>query len=749
MDKKNRELGVLEALAQEIHEGFSAKRSLLSFEEFFELFRANPQRHCRSVAQYIRDMMDYFGTRQVDTPKGPMRRFKVFDMEQNGGRFRVVGNEQAQNELYHLLGNFIQERRITRMVLLHGPNGSAKSSFIHCLIAGLEAYSHTEEGALYRFNWVFPSSKMEPSNIGFSRRRLSPSAKLESYAHLAENEIDAKLIEELRDNPLLLLPKEQRQRMLLELFGNDCRDSGGNSPFVLSDAIFDGDISHKSRLIFDALLSSYEGDYNEVLRHVQVERFYISLRYRQSAVSVEPQMRVDAGSRQVTADRSLSALPTALQNRTLFEPFGELVDGNRGIVEFNDMLKRHPDLNKYLIATVEKGTVAVDHAILFIDAVLLGSSNEDYLEAFKAQPDYPSFKGRLDLVRMPYLLDYRVEREIYDELLAHTVLPKHVAPHSTHIAALWAVLTRMMKPSGEGRPEKLKALLDELSPLEKADFYANARMPEELGAEDLRTLREALVELSEAEPDVLQYEGRYGISPREMKNVLLRAAQLDDFACLSPLALFDELKRVVRDPTIHPFLRIKPEGGYHDPAKFIAIAEERYLDLADAQLRSSVGLLDESGYEGHFARYVNTVSNWLKGEKMFNRLTQQYEPASESFMHEIESRLGITEDAKSFREQLISTVAAYRIDNPQAEMVYAKIFPEQLDALQSRDYEERKAQIRHITEDVLAYLDGEGQSLSSEEREQVEETLRALEQRFGYCRACAKETLSLLRARRY
>jgi len=58
------------------------------------------------------------------------------------------------------------------------------------------------------------------------------------------------------------------------------------------------------------------------------------------AVTVEPQMSVDADYRQVTADKSHGALPGALQNLSLYEPFGPLVTGNRGVIEFSDLLKR-------------------------------------------------------------------------------------------------------------------------------------------------------------------------------------------------------------------------------------------------------------------------------------------------------------------------------------------------------------------------------------------------------------------------
>ena len=130
-------------------------------------------------------------------------------------------------------------------------------------------------------------------------------------------------------------------------------------------------------------------------------------------------------------DRSLASLPPALQSLTLYEYQGELVDGNRGVIDFADLLKRPLESYKYLLGTVEQGRVSLDVASLELDTVFIGSSNEGYLAAFKEIPEFQSFKGRMELVRVPYLLDYRVEQRIYEAQIraAHAESGRHVAPH--------------------------------------------------------------------------------------------------------------------------------------------------------------------------------------------------------------------------------------------------------------------------------------------------------------------------------
>ena len=71
---------------------------------------------------------------------------------------------------------------------------------------------------------------------------------------------------------------------------------------------------------------------------------------------------------------------------------------------------------------------------------MIASSNELHLAAFREHPDYHSFRGRIQLIRVPYLRDYNKERAIYDVQVVSQVR-KHVAPHATYVAALWAVLS--------------------------------------------------------------------------------------------------------------------------------------------------------------------------------------------------------------------------------------------------------------------------------------------------------------------
>ena len=82
----------------------------------------------------------------------------------------MAGQEEVQNALYRLLGNFVRAGAVNKLILLHGPNGSAKSTSWTPSSAGWSCYSREPEGALYGFNWIFPSEKLVKGGIGFGER---------------------------------------------------------------------------------------------------------------------------------------------------------------------------------------------------------------------------------------------------------------------------------------------------------------------------------------------------------------------------------------------------------------------------------------------------------------------------------------------------------------------------------------------------------------------------------------------------
>jgi predicted Ser/Thr protein kinase len=355
---------------------------------------------------------------------------------------------------------------------------------------------------------------------------------------------------------------------------------------------------------------------------------------------------------------------------------------------------------------------------------------------------------------MPYLLDYQEEQKIYDEQVSAGAVGKHIAPHTAYVAALWATLTRMRKPLPEKYPKGLADLVAKLTPLEKAELYSKSQPPPGLSPEQTKELLGNIDKIwgeSDAYPN---YEGRTGASPREIKTLLLNAGQNPRFGCVSPLAVFDEMDELVKNVTVYEFLKQEPlPGGYHENKKFIHLVRERFLDLVDDELRSSMGLVEETQYTGLLGKYVTHVSHWTKKEKLRNPSTGRLDDPDEDLMGDVEKTLGVGNKRDEFRHEIISRIGAWSIEHPGQKVDLVQVFPRQLQQLREAYFEQRKKTLKKTNEDLLVYLaDGKEATRARLDREsfdRVETTLSNLQSRYGYCPRCAKDAVSYLLRKRY
>lgn len=728
-------------LATKTQSEFESHQTILSFGGYMDELMAHPRLHLRNAARYLCDVIDHFGTDEIEHPTGKVERYRLFDAAFADGRGRVIGQERVQMNLVRLLRNFVRAGKVDRMLLLHGPNGSAKTSIIQAIGAAAETYSQTDAGALYRFNWIFPTSGAQRGALGFGG---AASASTDSYALLKGDSVQARLPCEFKDHPLLLLPQSAREALFEELYTSGAWPKTATIPEVLRT----GDLSPKNRAIFDALMATYHGDMQEVLRHVQVERFYLSRRYRRGVASVEPQMSVDAYARQVTADRNLSTLPTSLHHLSLFETGGPLSDANRGIVEFNDLLKRPVDAWKYLLVATEQAQAGLDQVNLFLDLIMMGSSNELHLSAFKEHHDWPSFKGRFELVTVPYLLRASDETEVYADQIPKALTGVHIAPHSLEVAARWATLTRLEPPQPERYPKNVQKLVEGLRPGEKLELYDSGVVPERFSQRERRDLREIAEDLHNEFADEVDFEGRYGASAREVRTLILNAAQSTKFDHLSPMAVLDELRALVKETSSYPFLRRDPERGYRDAKQFVLDVDTWFLKTVTEEIRQAMGLVAEGSHTDLFASYLKHVSAWTKKEKIENTKTGKLEPADESLMKEVENvLLADDEKADDFRRSIIAQVGAYRLEHPDDDVDYELLFGTYMRRLKDDFYRQRHSAVKKLEEQFLKVLDDDVKDIEAKDLQQVQ-TFRENLYALGYTDSSARQAIAFILNRR-
>jgi len=120
------------------------------------------RRQVESRAERIADACLSHGVEEYIDNKKKLVRYKFFRDEAHGGKDAVFGLDVALMRLMNVLKSASQgygtERRI---ILLHGPVGSAKSTIARQLKKGIEDYSRTPDGALFTYYWTLPGALSE------------------------------------------------------------------------------------------------------------------------------------------------------------------------------------------------------------------------------------------------------------------------------------------------------------------------------------------------------------------------------------------------------------------------------------------------------------------------------------------------------------------------------------------------------------------------------------------------------------
>lgn len=723
---------------EEVNKEEGRYQNVLAFDDYMKLFEKNPVKELRPTNVYLKDMFDYFGTNSSGG-------FNLFTRE-HADAPPVHGQVRTQKRIYQYLQNFMEEGYNNKFILLVGPNGSSKSSLIKKIMLSTEDYACTDEGSLFTFSWIFPIDQFVKGSLGLGGAVADKN--LNSYAFLEDKDISAIITSELKDHPLLLIPIQTRQKLINEAFKND----SSRLETIKKSYLYNGDLSQRNRSIFDALLKNYKGSFLEVFKHVRVERLHINRRYSIGATTIEPQLHVDANLQQITMDRRLASLPPSLQSLNLFQISGEVVLANRGILEFSDLLKRPLDTFKYLLMTMESKTINLHGILTELDIFFIGSSNEIHFAAFKQHPDFNSFKGRFNFLRVPYLMNYREEERIYVEQISNLKDQTSFEPHSLSALCLWSVMTRMRAPVAKNyQDEKLGKISEALSPLEKCLLYANKETPDSFDSESKQILKMGVEEIHHEYENDSMYEGKFGISPREVKQIIYDLADLHKTVTF--VEVLDSLKELTERKAEYDFLNISHQGEYHNPRKFIDLIEMYSLDILDNEVRESLGLVDDRSYEDYISKYILSINATIKGEKVKNAVTGKFETPDTFFIREFESNVHMNEVPEKFRSSLIARLGAYALDNRGKAIVYSEVFDDLVHLLQESYRKEQKKIIDRIGKNLVLYLaekkENVNQNIGREDREMITNIIRTLQDKYHYSENGAISSLQYLLKMRY
>ncbi len=719
----------LDEIARRATEHYNAVRWEEDLETYLaEKVERDPYKFTRTAYQYLDDMLSHFGHEVVEDAGEKFKRHRLFEDPFTGGLKAVYGLERTQARLAAFIRAAAREEGKERIFVLMGPVGTAKTTMVDLIARGLEVYSATDGGEVYSITWKFPRT-LEGESGGLGFVRTGPEE---------EPDVFARIPCQMRDHPLFLIPRPERKAYLEGLFARFYPDPAKRP--VIPRKILEGELCYNCAQIYAYLMRRFEGDWNQVLKRIAVERFLVSEIKGRGVAKVLPEGNVESQASFVSFDENYKALSQLLSDVSLVKFSGKYVMANRGLMHYSDIFKRPVQYLQHLLSAVEEHRVDFGEVGADIDVVLVGTTNAPEYVAFKQNLLSRGIQSRMRLIDVPYLLNYTEEEKIYAQGLREVDRTRHVAPHTTALAALWAVLTREIRSllfESEDLEVAERQAVKNVSPIEKALLYAG-ETPKSFSREQREAVtRKVVRKLRNEYPS----EGMEGISPRIVQNIFADICESSEYRCITPFEFFRKMKQMIEEESeIREIYTREADGEYGDISANLKAVVSRYDGIVKNEVESSLIDVDPKELDGKIRAYLNHVTAYLKKEKVPMPGTGQLTEPDESLMHFVEDKMEVEdEEREDFRFKILARATGGALDGGRVDIpdLYKDLYRTVLEGM----YEDKRKRINWRTLRLALEKYDDKQVFSNIDewtRRTVETLLGNMRERYGYCLHCAR-----------
>jgi serine protein kinase len=598
-----------------------------TFSDYLDVVRERPN-VTRNAYQRLYDLITSFGSEQYTEYRKPITRYRFFDDPMDNGRDAVFGIDVHLMKLVDVLKSAAlglgPERRV---ILLHGPVGSAKSTIVRLFKKGLEWYSHQPEGALYTFSWHQPDGSVVPSA--------------------------------LHEDPLRLIPMEMRAQVVEELN----RSTKGKAKYRIE---VDGDLDPVSRFLFRETMKETGGDWLKLIERIRVRRLLLSEKDRVGIGTFQPKDEKNQDSTELTGDinyRKIAEYGTDSDPRA-FNFDGEFCVANRGIIEFVEMLKLDVAfLYDLLGASQEHMIKPKKFAQTAIDEVILGHTNEPEYRKLQSNEFMEALRDRTIKIDVPYITKWHQEARIYQRDFKKHRVHKHIAPHTLEMAAMWAVLTRLEEPKKAN-----------LTLLQKLKLYDGKTLPG-FTEDNVKELRKTAGR-----------EGLEGISPRYVQDKISNALVRDSGQpSINAFMVLNELESGLKNHSL-----INDDERKKKYRDLLGLVKKEYEDIVKNEVQKAIAA-DENAIARLCSNYIDNVKAYTQKERVRNPFTGAYEEPDERLLRSVEEKIDIAASRKDdFRRELMNYIGALALEGKQFnykmnERLYKalelKLFEDQKDSI--------------------------------------------------------------------
>ncbi len=354
-----------------------------SFHQYLnEVFSKHPEQHARTAHQYIWDMLCWYGRDIVENPT-PVTRYKLFSED-------LFGVDEALERVANYFKAASEGSEVgRRLFLLLGPPSGGKSSLVTLLKRGMEAYSHTDEGAMYAI-------------------KDSP----------------------IHESPLLLIPHTKRAEF---------RDTYGVE--------IEGELSPYTQKLLE---EEYGGDFMKMpVERIFISE---AARCGVGTYAPHDPTTADIADLVGSVDLAKVPEYGDEGDPRTWSWSGAVYAANRGMLEMIEILKvKREFLYLLLTLTQEKNVKVSRFPLIHLDESIVAHTNLEEFRKFLQEKENEALLDRMVIVQVPYSLNYREEARIYRKLISTTPSFRevHLDPHALRVAAVFSVLTRLRESDRE------------------------------------------------------------------------------------------------------------------------------------------------------------------------------------------------------------------------------------------------------------------------------------------------------------
>ena len=710
---------------------------VLSFYEYLDLCTRKPW-VTRDTFQLLHDMILSSGVEHSLSPGKPVKhRYGFFEDTEKVGPYIVFGQQKAKENLVEKIDNASRGLESSkRLWILLGPPGSAKSRSMDGIKTALNEYSNSEDGLTYTV--------------------LLPTVdeRLRDRSLFEENGV-MYIQSPVFERPLQVVPDHARKEICQVL--NSSVDKEVMQQFLDKHPHYDnqykiqvrGLISPYSKYVLDDFMKTKGLDFAGLMDFLKVKRMVFDSRTKTGVGSYTPrdEKSQEAGSLVGNIDYSLLPRFGSESHPLVHDYKGELCAGANGFVEIHEILKLSDKfLYEMLFATQDRFFKPEGQPPIPFNGVIIGHTNFHEFNMFMDNQSFEALRSRTTFIEMPLSVNFKDEEQIYSFTYSNEARDWnrdrnhmcHAAPHSLEFLSLVASMSRLYE--SKQNPN--------LSLLQKALIYAGRA---DSGV-DNNMAKMILEEFEFMKPT----EGTFGLDPRFIQNVFENTEhfQINEYAaniqklkeesgdhamltsialenpCATPLDLYVRMERSIKDLFATQKVKLN-----HYAERILPQAKNWIFGQIASDVYSAI-LRDDSVLETTWKKYTDHVRAYAHNTTVKHDVTQADVKPDEKFMQTIEQYLGIP-DKEVFRKELSDAISSVNYT------VLLQDEPSYQNAIKKYVFENEFKSGENMK--LLGWIKSgtSAANVNSKEQEQLNETIKYLVDKKGYCGKCAFQALTI------